>query len=930
LKNTILYITLFALPVLLLCDCSTKKNTLVSRTYHELTTRYNVHFNGKQSYNEGIAFINSSNKEEYSAIIPMYPISHHANASSATTSMDRTIEKCRKAIKLHSIKTKPKKDFKRATKPEYLHYYNQEEFNPALKDSWILLGMAEFHKGEFLGAVGTFTYITHHYTYDKDLVAKCQLWMAKAYGEMGWLFEAEEVLNSVVQDNLKSSSVGLYASTNADLLIKKKQYKEAIPFLELALSKESDIKLKQRFQFILGELYQTLGEDKLAYNAYTNTLKLIPPYEMEFNTRIRRSQLNIDNQKQVISSLKDMLRNSNNKDYLDQIYYAIGNVYIMHGDTTNAIENYKLSMQKSTRKGIDLAITAIKLGDLLYNRKNYVDAHPCYETASKILTNDHQEYKRVSKKSELLGELVTQYEIVQLQDSLQRLSKLPESKRVEIVEKIIQKITENEKEAAKKAAADALTKLNENADINNITPIGRNTTNNGTANWYFYNPELMKSGSLEFEKKWGKRKLEDNWRRLNKSAAMFSEDNSSVKTEKVLKDSTDTTKTNDKPIDLKSKDYYLKQIPVTKSQLEKSTKSWAEALYKMGEIYKDKIEDIPMAITTFEEYIRLFGNFKEVPDAYFNLYMTALKTNNDTAANRYKEALLSKFPNSKYHKFLSTPDYTLYQSKMYKVQDSIYNLTYQAYNKSDFNTVFKNVEFVQKNFPNSTIMPKFLLLNALSIGKKKTQEKFKEALSDLITKYPESDVSAMAKDIIALMKQGKESKNGTSGGSLLTRRDEQVKKELSVLGNDPKKFSSDKLTKHRLMLISKSDKKSYNQLQYQIASFNFSKFMIKDFDLSIGKIDTVRTALHITNLESYEEAKWYENTVSKDSTLAATFREMKIDKVIISEDNFKLLKQNLSLNEYFEFISNTVHKTEASSATLPNNKKKQLTKNKKQ
>jgi hypothetical protein len=227
-------------------------------------------------------------------------------------------------------------------------------------------------------------------------------------------------------------------------------------------------------------------------------------------------------------------------------------------------------------------------------------------------------------------------------------------------------------------------------------------------------------------------------------------------------------------------------------------------------------------------------------------------------------------------------------------------------------------------------MPKFLLLNALSIGKKKTQEKFKESLSDLITKYPESDVSAMAKDIIALMKQGKESKNGTSGGSLLTRRDEQVKKELSVLGNDPKKFSSDKLTKHRLMLISKSDKKSYNQLQYQIASFNFSKFMIKDFDLSIGKIDTVRTALHITNLESYEEAKWYENTVSKDSTLASTFREMKIDKVIISEDNFKLLKQNLSLNEYFEFISNTVHKTEASSATLPNNKKKQLTKNKKQ
>jgi tetratricopeptide (TPR) repeat protein len=407
---------------------------------------------------------------------------------------------------------------------------------------------------------------------------------------------------------------------------------------------------------------------------------------------------------------------------------------------------------------------------------------------------------------------------------------------------------------------------------------------------------------------------------------MFADDNNSTSTiglkkNTVDKDSTDTTKTADKPVDLKSKDYYLKQIPTTPAQLDKSTKEWAEALFKMGEIYKDKIEDIPMAIITFEEYIRLFSKFKETPDAYFNLYMTALKTNNDSAANRYKETLLRNYPTSKYNKFLSTPDYTLYQAKMYKEQDSIYNLTYQAYNKSDFNTVFKNVAWVQKTYPNSTIMPKYLLINALSIGKKQTQEKFKEALNQLIAQYPESDVSAMAKDIIALMKQGKEAKNGLSGGTLLTRREEQTKKEMSVLANDPKKFSSDPLTKHRLMLLSKPNQKAFNQLQYQIASYNFSKFMIKDFDLTIGKIDSTHTALSVTNLESYEEAKWYENSIAKDSALSVTFKDMNIKKVIISEENFRLLKQNLSLQEYLAFISNTAHKPQ-SSAIITNNKKK--------
>jgi len=127
---------------------------------------------------------------------------------------------------------------KKWSDPEYQLWYKQEEFNPVLKDVWLLLAKAEFHKADFIGSVGTFTYIARHYANDKDVVARCQLWIARAYGEMGWIYEAEQVLSKLKQDDLKPQNAGLFASVNADLLLKKHQYKEAIPFLEIALKRK--------------------------------------------------------------------------------------------------------------------------------------------------------------------------------------------------------------------------------------------------------------------------------------------------------------------------------------------------------------------------------------------------------------------------------------------------------------------------------------------------------------------------------------------------------------------------------------------------------------------------------------------------------------------------------------------------------------------
>jgi tetratricopeptide (TPR) repeat protein len=347
-----------------------KKNTSTTRAMKALNTRYNVYFNGMNSYDEGIKSINQSNTDDYATLINMYAISKHDNANAAKSNMDRTIEKCRKAIKLHSIKQKPERDNKKWNNPEYQAWYNQKEFNPALKDAWMLLAKAEFHKGDFLGSVGTFIYISRFFSNDKDLIAQCELWIARAYAEMGWIYEAEQVLLKFKQDNLKEKNIGLYASVNADLLLKKRQNKEAIPFLELTLKNEKDKVQKQRFTYLLAQLYQKNGNNAEAFKSFVAVSKLNPPYEMDFNARIYRAELNTDIPA-VRKELKKMIANPNNKEYKDQLFYAMGKTYLQQGDTLKAIENFIISADTSTRKGFDKAVTLIALGDLYYLKKLY-------------------------------------------------------------------------------------------------------------------------------------------------------------------------------------------------------------------------------------------------------------------------------------------------------------------------------------------------------------------------------------------------------------------------------------------------------------------------------------------------------------------------------------------------------------------------------
>ena len=878
---------------MLLGGCSVKKNTGASRAYHALNTRYNVLFNGAQSYQEGLMNIAQANQDDYSTIIPMYPISNHVNASAATGNMDKTIEKSRKAIKLHSIKQKPKRNYKKWNDPKYRQFYEQHEFNPVLKDAWLLLAKAEFHKGDFFESVGTFAYIAKHYSNDNDMVVQCQLWMVRAYAEMGWLYEAEEVLSKINQDLVSLKNTALYAAVNADLLLKRKQYAEAIPLLELASSKEKDKTQVIRFNYLLAQLYQQKGDNPKAYEYYTKVIRKNPPFELNFNARMNRIQLNHTDVTDVRKELKKMIKNSNNKNYLDQLYYALGNTYLQHGDTATAIENYIIAADTSKREGIEKAIVLVTLGDLYYQQKKYIKAQPPYDEAAKILPNTNDDYSRVSRLSETLGELVSQHQIAVLQDSLLYLSTLSSEQQLFIVNKIIENVIAEEKAIEERALA-----RGNIIEEESIMPVGLGMPPR-SIDWYFYNQNLMRTGQAEFQRQWGKRKLEDNWRRANKANASFAADENTTEMAEE-KNNTGFQNSETALSDNKKPEFYLRQIPVTDEQKATANAQIAEALFEMGLIYKDKIEDLEMAEETFNEFIRRYGQNERIPDAYFQQFIMFTKNKDAEKASIYRARILREYPETRYAQILYYDDYTERFERMFRDQDSIYSQTYKAYSSNDFSTVFENVEYMQKEYPLSTLMPKFLFLNALSVGKTDTSENFDIVLSELVEAYPTSDVSAMAKDIIALIRQGLESKTGTSHGTLLMRREEVAATDAEAK-REKMEFSAATDGKHRLMLLSSASDSAINQLMYQVASYNFSRFMIKEFDMVVNQLDDIRKVLSITNFESYNEVAWYQTSIKNDATLGDLFERMAVEMIIISETNFGMLRVAFTVDDYLQF-----------------------------
>ena len=908
------YIVLLAL-LMVLGSCSTQQNTGMSRWYHRTKTKYNIAFNGKNAYADGLKQISDAHEDNYGELLPLYPVSDHKAAEASKSKMDVTIEKCRKCIKLHSIKSKPKPDPKRTKDPKYKEWLKQGEFNSELSKAWLLLGQAEFHKGDFIGSVGTFNYVMRHYDYDPGVIAQCQLWVARAYAEMGWLYEAEDMLSKVQADNLKRKDAWLFAATTADIKLKTKQYKDAIPFVKLAMPDESRKGNRARFAYVLGQLYEMDNRPADAVDAYKRCVRLYPPVMMDFNARIRMALLSSD-KKRAVRKLKNMAKNYKYREQLDVLYGAIGDIYLGQKDTVHALENYNLAIEKSEKNGMDKAAVLLKAGDIYYTQREYEKAAPCYSEAITILPSESESYQRIRLLAEVLDELSAEYGMVVLQDSLQHLSTLSEEEQQKIAEQIVADLRKAEAEdSAKNAERERADRDKGLTSVNTSRMVGGA---GASTEWYFYNPQLMRNGKQEFTRRWGNRPLEDNWRRRSKASsgdwtpAPADEDDEDFtdETDSIAADSASVEKP--RVTDVYDPVYYLQQIPRTPEEFAQSDSTIADALFKMIFIYKDKLQDTLQADATFEEFCRRFPQDKRCVELYYMRYLDALKDNQPAEAERNRQAILSLYPDTKQAKIVADPQYFARLRLMAAEQDSLFEATYNAFRVGQFATVKANTQHAEQNYPLSPLMPRFLFLNAVAKARTEGKESFADALRDMISRYPDSELSAMCRDMLAMLGQGMESQQGGAISTLTAKREDKQSEEPET--DETVQFSAERDERTYVLLVYPNNntftdeeiQAELNNLLYEVALFNFTRFLIRDFDLTALPAFSAGATLRISGLDSMDEATWYIGLLMESEEMKAMLLNRQITIIPITESNFALIGNGKTMNDYNEFMKSTL------------------------
>jgi len=907
---------------MLLVACSTNKNTPVSRNVQGFKARYNTYFNGNEAYKEGRRLQEEGNKDNFTELIPLYVTGNKATVKIGSSNFDRAVEKSQKTIKTHSITVRPQWNKSRPKTAKDKIWLSQKEYNPFLWRAWFLMGEAQFRKGEYMEAASTFAYIQRLYFSKPNLVARARLLEARCYAEMEWFYDAENLITQAQRDSFPTNLEPLKASVLGDIQLRQKQYPEAILNIEKALKAEHRRLTKARMYLLLGQLYHKIGHDPEAFRYYKKVIRKNPPYELEFNARIQMSEAMSKNQsKQMIRKLKSMAKNPKNQEYLDQVYYAIGNIYLSKGDTTHAIWAYRDGVEKSTRNGIEKGVVLLHLGRLYWDREKFVDAQKCYSQAFGLLDKDHDSYKEVDERSKILDELLPFASAVELQDSLQMMASLDSVTRMEKIKKTIEELKKKEKEEEKKAAEAQNAQANRGQQRPGSAatrPGVGNRNAQQTAVWYFYNPTAVAAGKSEFEQKWGKRELADDWRRNNKTVLNdFNEEEFSDsllaiqdsiaavqdsiyqadKGKKQTKAERDSIKAEEYANDPHRPEYYLKDIPFTEEQMAASNAALVEGLYGSAIIYKDRMDNFPLAERTFQRILLNFPDFQQIDEVYYNMFLLYSRMERKDDAEDYRQRLMTEYPENEHGKRIADPNFEFKGRYGKQIEDSVYQETYDAFKFSDYQTVIRNSQEMAEEYPEGANRARFMFLEALSKLEMGDRENFMNDLRTIVEKYPQSSVSELAGLYVKGLKEGRLLQGGKFEMSSIWERRRGLFDEADSLANDTT-FNPEKNTNFVFVIAYERDAIDENQLLYEMARYNFTAFTVRNFDISTEKGDGI-DMMQVRTFLNYDEAYIYLHRLLNNDDMAYKLQGLKC--FIISEDNLKKLMRGLSFADYFDF-----------------------------
>jgi tetratricopeptide (TPR) repeat protein len=870
----------FVLSLFLAASCSTEKNTGSTRTYHNVTARYNIFFNGNESFKKGLNRIEDSYDNDFTRILPLFLYSDESIASSIGPDMERTIQKATKVITLHSITAKPEfKDGPQSQKQK--DFYARNEYNNHVPENYFLMGKSYLYRHDLYIALETFKFVLSEYHYD-DVVYEAQVWRARTHIMLKEYLEAEdilEVLTGTVEFPEKIRP-DLYA-TLAELYMQQEEYGRAIEPLSRALEGVKKKEERIRYTYILAQLHQEAGDPTKASKYYRDVIKMNPPYEFSFNARINRASVfmaGTDNAKEIKDELRKMLKDDKNSNFRDQIYYAQGNVAFREGNIQEAIDLYKLSSANSTSNTQQKTTTCIKLADIFYERQDYEMADFYYDSAAVYLTNEYPDYEEFIQKTMSLSLLVENLQIVQLEDSLQMLAGLDEASRLAIIDSIIAQLQLAEQRAREEEVRAMQDQQYNRQSLNQSQRTGYTADQGGK--WYFYNQAAKGFGQPEFRMKWGTRKLEDNWRRSNKREINFE----AVAGEEGVVDSSGVMAEKQKILSNKTREFYLQDIPMTDSMMQISHGRIIESLFNAGTIYKNDLRDIPNSIVTYTDLLNRYPGSDYTLNTYYNLYSIYNQDNNMQLANVYKQSIVREFPESQPAQLLTNPNYAAELRAKENEVNNYYQQTYELFQQGYYDRVIRDVDTALVRYADDPLLPKFELLKVLAIGKTEDLLVFTLALDSLASSSPDEQVADMASMVLAY----------------ILNTDQEVKTETQKI--EAEEIYSSDTTGVFFYGLFVNNRVDLNQLKFEFINLNIDHFPNYTFDIVDEALEEGEVAFYVKEFPDMENARDYFQMAIMNEAIRKTLEGVNYRPFIISQGNAEILLSDRVSDKYWLFF----------------------------
>jgi tetratricopeptide (TPR) repeat protein len=862
--------------ILMLASCSTEKDRWINKGYHNMTARYNGYFNAGETIRLALIEYAKTKQENYFEVLPVRLYPGKDEAEQVAAQMEIAIKKTGVVITKHSMPNPAKNKTKR------------EEWCKWIDENWLVMGQAFYYKGEHKEALEKLRYVRLNYP-ESESIHHADLWIARALIDKGdygnalalllkleeTIKEQKENLGTIKQENAeirrdrqksKKSSKSLtvlfpvklqddLVLTIADLHIRKKEYEPAAQRLEEALALVKKRKDKARLHFILAQIYQQSGDNARASLNYERAMKLSADYNLAFHARIFRALMySGSDTRSIRNELNKMLKDDKNKDFLDQIYYALGELDMKDGKRPEAIENFRKSARFSTTNDRQKTRTFHRLADIFYDNQKFPEAKAYYDSCLTVATEEYAQYRLIKDRSEGLTDLVLNLNTFTSNDSLLTLVEKGEKHYLGVIDDIIEDFRAKE-EARRNAQSNAPT-----------TVSGRG----GQGGWYFYNQEAMAFGLTEFRKMWGDRPNEDNWRRKDKSS-LASDDFGN-----------DTAKSVPAENDPYSPEFYVKNLPLTSEAQAKAHQEIALSLYNLGVIYRERFNDPVKAEFYFTEAFRRYQPAESCLAASFQLYTLLREKGRSNDAEQHKQFILKEFPKSDYAMIIQDPDFLKKKELAARQNEIMYNQAYALYEQKQFQQVLALCTDALKDPKNNPLAAKYYLLKAYTLGSlpDKNNDSIAVPLQACVDMYPSTPEAVQAQAILDKLRGEKSKSNNNAATSAYV-------------------FNAD--MEHFFVVVFPSSKGSINGLKKGVSDLNMGKYRSKGYKTSNTMLSPETQLVLVKSFANKAEALAYYQAFMKD-TEHVNMYNADLQSFVITHTNYNTLFVEKDLAKYLEFF----------------------------